>query len=89
MSPVASYVALRPTGPPTQVSFLPAFWLLVPGALGLVGLTQLLGNNSTDALASLSAMGTTMIGISFGVLIGLAVGATFSRHLGPEVLAKR
>ncbi|MGH3506405.1 MAG: threonine/serine ThrE exporter family protein [Nocardioidaceae bacterium] len=88
MSPVASYVALRPTGPPTQVSFLPAFWLLVPGALGLVGLTQLLGNNRADALASLLSMGTTMIGISFGVLIGLAIGTTISRHLAREVLAR-
>jgi uncharacterized membrane protein YjjP (DUF1212 family) len=81
MSPVASYLALRPTGPPIQVSFLPAFWLLVPGALGLVGLTQLLGNNRADALTSLLSMGTTMIGISFGVLIGLAIGAAISRRL--------
>lgn len=26
-----------PGGPPSQVTFLPAFWLLVPGALGLIG----------------------------------------------------
>ena len=82
MSPVASYVALRPSGPPMQVSFLPAFWLLVPGALGLVGVTQLLGANRADSLASLVSMGTTMIGISFGVLIGLALGTTLVRQLG-------
>jgi uncharacterized membrane protein YjjP (DUF1212 family) len=87
MSPVASYIALRPTGPPTQVSFLPAFWLLVPGALGLVGLTQLLGNDRADALSSLLSMGTTMIGISFGVLVGLAIGATIARHVAKEALA--
>ena len=82
MSPVASYVALRPSGPPMQVSFLPAFWLLVPGALGLVGVTQLLGANRADSVASLVSMGTTMIGISFGVLIGLALGTTLVRQLG-------
>ena len=81
MSPVASYIALRPSGPPMQVSFLPAFWLLVPGALGLVGVTQLLGANRVDAVGSLVSMGTTMIGISFGVLIGLALGATIVRQL--------
>jgi uncharacterized membrane protein YjjP (DUF1212 family) len=80
MSPVASYVAMRRSGPPTQVSFLPAFWLLVPGALGLVGVTQLLGQKRVDAFDSLVTMGTTMIGISFGVLIGLAVGAATSRR---------
>ena len=82
MSPVASFVALRPTGPPVQVSFLPAFWLLVPGALGLVGVTQLLGANRSDSLDVLVSTGTTMIGISFGVLIGLAVGTSFVRKLG-------
>ncbi len=82
MSPVASFVAMRPTGPPVQVSFLPAFWLLVPGALGLVGVTQLLGANRVDSLDVLVSTGTTMIGISFGVLIGLAVGTSFVRKLG-------
>jgi len=61
MSPVASSIALRPSGPPTQVSFLPAFWLLVPGALGLVGVTQLLGANQADSLTSLVSMGTTIV----------------------------
>lgn len=74
MTPVASWAARRRTGPPTQVSFLPAFWLLVPGALGLVGVTQLLGEDRSDAAATLLATGTTMIGVSFGVLVGLAVG---------------
>ena len=81
MSPVAAYVASLASGPPLQVSFLPAFWLLVPGALGLVGVTQLLGPNRVDAVTGLLSMGTTMIGISFGVLIGLALGATVDRRL--------
>ena len=87
MSPVASFVALRPSGPPMQVSFLPAFWLLVPGALGLVGVTQLLGANRVDSVASLVSTGTTMIGISFGVLIGLALGATLVRAVRRPVRA--
>ena len=37
MTPVALAVARLPDGPPSQVTFLPAFWLLVPGALGLIG----------------------------------------------------
>jgi uncharacterized membrane protein YjjP (DUF1212 family) len=85
MTPVASYVALRSSGPPMQVSFLPAFWLLVPGALGLVGVTQLLGANRVDSVASLVSMGTTMIGISFGVLIGLALGTATVRRLSAHV----
>lgn len=76
MTPVAAYVAGRPTGPATQVSFLPAFWMLVPGAMGLVGVTQLLGHDGENALSALVTTVTTMIAISFGVLIGRAlVGA--------------
>ena len=33
-TPVAAWVATRPSGPPSLASFLPAFWLLVPGAVG-------------------------------------------------------
>ena len=40
MTPVAYLVEQRPSGPPALVSFLPAFWLLVPGALGLIGVTD-------------------------------------------------
>ncbi|MGV1007444.1 MAG: threonine/serine ThrE exporter family protein [Dermatophilaceae bacterium] len=69
MSPVAAYVARRPTGPATLVSFLPAFWLLVPGALGLVGVTMLLGEDR-NGLSSLTTTAVTMVAISFGVLIG-------------------
>ncbi len=76
MTPVAAYVARRPTGPATQVSFLPAFWMLVPGSLGLVGVTKLLGNDRVDAGSVLVTTAITMVAISFGVLIGRAlVGA--------------
>ena len=35
--PVAYAVQQRRSGPPVPVTFLPAFWMLVPGALGLAG----------------------------------------------------
>ena len=41
MTPVALAVARSPGRPPSQVTFLPAFWMLVPGALGLIGVTEL------------------------------------------------
>jgi uncharacterized membrane protein YjjP (DUF1212 family) len=87
MSPVAAYVAHRPSGPPMQVSFLPAFWLLVPGALGLAGVTALLNDRGAAGLTDLVSMGTTMIGISFGVLIGVAVGEALVRRLESRTAA--
>ena len=39
MTPVVFLVERLPNGPPKLVTFLPAFWLLVPGATGLIGVT--------------------------------------------------
>ena len=56
------------------VTFLPAFWLLIPGALGLVGVAKYLGDERNDGAASLVTAGATMVGIALGVLLGLAAG---------------
>ncbi|GEA86932.1 threonine/serine ThrE exporter family protein [Cellulomonas cellasea] len=85
MTLVAMYASTRPTGPPTLVGFLPGFWLLVPGALGLVGVTSVLGDD-TRALTTVVTAATTMVAISLGVLAGLALG-TALRHRG-GVLAR-
>ncbi len=47
MTPIALAIARLPSGPPSQVTFLPAFWLLVPGALGLIGVTEVVGDPAT------------------------------------------
>ncbi|MBO9556354.1 threonine/serine exporter family protein [Cellulomonas sp.] len=82
MTPVAMFAATRPTGPPTLVGFLPGFWLLVPGALGLVGVTSILGE-SADALSTVVTAGITMVAISLGVLAGIALGSAIGRPGGP------
>ena len=53
MTPVAVIIARQRTGPPALVSFLPAFWLLVPGALGLIGVASVLyGDRAAPARSS-------------------------------------
>ena len=49
-TPVAAWVATRPSGPPALASFLPAFWLLVPGAVGLIGMAEFVGSNRAAGL---------------------------------------
>ncbi|MEN1973691.1 threonine/serine exporter family protein [Cellulomonas sp. P4] len=71
MTPVALAVARFPSGPSPLVSFLPAFWMLVPGALGLVGVATLLDGGS-GALSTLVSTASTMLGIALGVLLGLS-----------------
>jgi uncharacterized membrane protein YjjB (DUF3815 family) len=87
MTPVAYLVERRPSGPPALVSFMPAFWLLVPGALSVIGVTKYLGRGDpAGAQEFISAVGS-MIAVALGVLCGyplyraLARGlATLARH---------
>jgi uncharacterized membrane protein YjjP (DUF1212 family) len=74
MTPVAILVSKQHTGPPAIVSFLPAFWLLVPGSLGLVGATEILSGNSGGSNTLVATVGT-MVAIALGVLIGLAASS--------------
>lgn len=75
MTPVAVFAAAQRSGPPMMVTFLPAFWLLVPGAAGLMGVTQVLGADHVVGFSSLVDAGVTMVSITFGVLLGLGVGS--------------
>jgi hypothetical protein len=65
------WIATLRHGVPSQLTFLPAFWLLVPGAAGLVGLTEAIGTargyqDFAEALISIMS-------IALGVLIGTAL----------------
>jgi uncharacterized membrane protein YjjB (DUF3815 family) len=44
LTPGATWVATRRSGPPQLATFLPAFWTLVPGAVGLIGMAEFVGN---------------------------------------------
>ena len=72
ITPVTILIAQHPRGPSPFVSFLPAFWLLVPGALGLVGVATLLDGDAAG-LNTLMTTATTMLAISLGSLTGTAL----------------
>jgi uncharacterized membrane protein YjjB (DUF3815 family) len=73
MTPVALTVARMPSGPPSQVTFLPAFWLLVPGAIGLIGVTEVVGNPATASIEDLVKPVGSIISIALGVLTGASL----------------
>jgi uncharacterized membrane protein YjjP (DUF1212 family) len=81
MTPAAAIVARQRSGPPAMVSFTPAFWLLVPGALGLVGVTSILDGDS-NGLQTLLTTVSTMVAIALGVLVGWALVGMFRRVRG-------
>ena len=73
MTPVALAVALLPAGPPSQVTFLPAFWLLVPGALGLIGVADVVGNPASASVEALVKPLGAIVSIALGVLCGVSL----------------
>ncbi|MGH9120191.1 MAG: threonine/serine ThrE exporter family protein [Acidimicrobiales bacterium] len=73
MTPVVFTVARIPTGPPSMVTFLPAFWLLVPGATGLIGVTELLSDTNDLSSEHLVVIANSIVAIALGVLLGTAI----------------
>ena len=67
---VAYVVEQAPSGPPALVSFLPGFWLLVPGALTLIGVTEYLGQSTVRGAQDLIDAAGSMVAIALGVLCG-------------------
>ena len=65
MTPVAMLVAAQPGGPPLMATFLPAFWLLVPGSMGLIGVAQVLAQRRR-ARATLLNAGVSIVAIAAG-----------------------
>jgi uncharacterized membrane protein YjjP (DUF1212 family) len=73
MVPVAHVVARAPYAPPAHVMFLPAFWLLVPGAIGLIGITEIVGENAEAGFENLVRALVSIPSIALGILVGTMV----------------
>ena len=69
---------------PRLVVFLPSFWLLVPGSLGLMSTTQLAvgPSGSTDAVLG-------VLGVVTAIALGLLVGAAVAQSLRGAVRRAR
>ncbi|AZI58922.1 threonine/serine exporter family protein [Nakamurella antarctica] len=74
----AAVIQRIPAGPPQIVVFLPAFWLLVPGSLGLLSTTALATDAESGFGAAISAVGVVTC-IALGVLVGSGVGRALIR----------
>jgi uncharacterized membrane protein YjjB (DUF3815 family) len=76
MTPLVLWIDSRANGAPSMVTFLPAFWLLVPGAIGLIGFTEMIGVDRAVGRDEFSTALTTIVSIALGVLIGSAAFRT-------------
>lgn len=76
--PLATLVERTRRGPPAVVTTLPAFWLLVPGALSLLGLSDLV-RGGPEAAQELANAAVAVFGIALGTLVGSGVTRDASR----------
>lgn len=81
--PLATLVERTRTGPPAIITTLPAFWLLVPGALSFLGLSELVAGD-TGSVSDIANAVVAVFAIALGMLVGTAltrdarrVGRTF------------
>ena len=68
-TPLAYLVQLRFKGPPVAVTFLPSFWMLVPGSLGLLSVTRMLSDR-TEGMDGMITVVFAVVSIALGTLVG-------------------
>lgn len=75
-TPLGYLIQLRFSGPPAMVTFLPSFWLLVPGALGLLSVKRML----SDRAAGFDGLFSTVF-VFASIALGTLMGASLYRWL--------
>lgn len=71
MTPLVLFIDRLPHGPPKLITFLPAFWWLVPGSTGLMAIVG--GSAGGNLGGALGSVAVTVVAIALGVLVGTAV----------------
>ncbi|MFI6478875.1 threonine/serine exporter ThrE family protein [Nonomuraea sp. NPDC050663] len=71
--PVVTMLVERRTDTPSQVLYLPSFWMLVPGATGLAGVSELISGQDATGLANLLETVITMVSIALGIMVGASL----------------
>ncbi len=75
-TPLAYLIQMRFRGPPAMVTFLPSFWILVPGALGLLSVKRMF----TDRTAGVDGLATVIFVIT-SIALGTLMGASLYKWL--------
>ena len=82
MTFAAYLLARRPSTMPVYAVFLPGFWLLVPGSLGLIGLTTVLALPEKASAGDVFAILASIASVALGVLCGVELHSWLTRAGG-------
>lgn len=75
-TPLGFLIQQRFKGPPAMVTFLPSFWILVPGSLGLLSVKTMM----SDRAAGVEGIVTVIFAIA-SIALGTLVGASLYKAL--------
>jgi uncharacterized membrane protein YjjP (DUF1212 family) len=81
VTPLSYLVQLKFRGPPAMVTFLPGFWLLVPGVMSVLSVTKIL----SDRNAGIDGIATALfviLSLALGTLMGAALYRQLSEQFG-------
>ena len=81
-TPLGNVIQNRFRGPPSMVTFLPSFWLLVPGALGLASVKRLLTDSA--GLDGLVTVVFAFTAIALGTLVGESLYKWLTERFGQQ-----
>jgi uncharacterized membrane protein YjjB (DUF3815 family) len=81
VTPLSYLIQLRFGGPPAMVTFLPSFWLLVPGALSLLSVKYMLSDRTLGLEGMVTAV-FVFASIALGTLMGASLYKLFSELFG-------
>lgn len=81
--PLARFLARFKTAPPALVTQLVSFWILVPGSLGFIGITEA----ATGGNQSVTLLVTTVMTL-FSIALGTLVGSGLLRDTGALLRSK-
>jgi uncharacterized membrane protein YjjP (DUF1212 family) len=79
-TPLGYLIQKRFKGPPSMVTFLPSFWLLVPGATGLLSVKRLLSDPTR--LDGLMSVAFALTSIALGTLVGASLYKWLTERFG-------
>jgi uncharacterized membrane protein YjjP (DUF1212 family) len=80
-TPLGYLIQTRFRGPPAMVTFLPSFWLVVPGSLGLRSVTHLLSDRAAGIDGIVSVI-FAITSIALGTLVGASIYKALTEQFG-------
>ena len=80
-TPLGYLIQHRFNGPPAVVTYLPSFWLVVPGSLGLHSVTRMLSDRMAGIESLVGAI-FAIASIALGTLVGASLYKGLDEHFG-------